>query len=66
MTPAEILSTELAEAARDLRARDEPFAFATIVRTAGTTAAQAAALTFPCEEASGTLSWPTSNQSIYQ
>ncbi|MGI3187143.1 XdhC family protein [Nioella aestuarii] len=40
MTPAEILSSDLADAAQDLRARDEPFAFATIVRTAGTTAAK--------------------------
>lgn len=40
MTPAEILSTDLAEAAQTLRARDEPFAFATIVRTAGLTAAK--------------------------
>lgn len=40
MTPAEILSTDLAEAAQQLRARDEPFAFATIVRTAGSTAAK--------------------------
>ena len=40
MTPAEVLSDDLAEAAQDLRARDEPFAFATIVRTAGSTAAK--------------------------
>src|SRR5210317_246963 len=40
MTPAEILSGDLAEAARALRDRDEPFAFATIVRTAGSTAAK--------------------------
>lgn len=40
MTPAEILSPDLAEAAEKLRARDEPFAFATIVRTAGATAAK--------------------------
>lgn len=40
MTPAEILSEDLAEAAQQLRARDEPFAFATIVRTAGSTAAK--------------------------
>ncbi len=40
MTPAEIQSGDLAEAAQDLRARDEPFAFATIVRTAGATAAK--------------------------
>jgi len=40
MTPAEVQSTDLAEAAQELRARDEPFAFATIVRTAGATAAK--------------------------
>lgn len=40
MTPAEVLSTDLAEAAQELRAKDEPFAFATIVRTAGATAAK--------------------------
>jgi len=40
MTPAEILSTDLADAAQELRARQEPFAFATIVRTAGSTAAK--------------------------
>lgn len=40
MTPAEILSTDLAEMAQDLRQREEPFAFATIVRTAGVTAAK--------------------------
>lgn len=40
MTPAEILSTDLANAAQQLRDRHEPFAFATIVRTAGSTAAK--------------------------
>lgn len=40
MTPAEVLSGDLADAAQALRARDEPFAFATIVRTAGLTAAK--------------------------
>ena len=40
MTPAEILSDDIAEAAQALRERDEPFAFATIVRTAGSTAAK--------------------------
>lgn len=40
MTPAEILDTELAEAAQSLRDKQEPFAFATIVRTAGATAAK--------------------------
>lgn len=40
MTPAEVQSSDLAEAAQALRAREEPFAFATIVRTAGATAAK--------------------------
>ncbi|CUJ98373.1 xanthine dehydrogenase accessory protein XdhC [Ruegeria denitrificans] len=40
MTPAEFLSTDLAQAAQELRDKDEPFAFATIVRTAGSTAAK--------------------------
>lgn len=40
MTPAEVLSTDLAEAAQTLRDNSEPFAFATIVRTAGSTAAK--------------------------
>lgn len=40
MTPAEILSSDLADTAQALRERAEPFAFATIVRTAGPTAAK--------------------------
>ena len=40
MTPAEIISEDLADAAQTLRKNDEPFAFATIVRTAGATAAK--------------------------
>jgi xanthine dehydrogenase accessory factor len=40
MTPAEFLSEELTDVAATLRAKDEPFAFATIVRTAGATAAK--------------------------
>lgn len=40
MSPAEILDIDLADAAKDLRARQVPFAFATIVRTAGSTAAK--------------------------
>ena len=40
MTPAEFLSDDLADVARDLRTKDKPFAFATIVRTAGPTAAK--------------------------
>jgi len=40
MSPAEVLDVDLAEAAQDLRERQEPFAFAIIVRTAGATAAK--------------------------
>ncbi|MCK0095975.1 XdhC family protein [Yoonia sp. F2084L] len=40
MTPAEFLSDELADVASALRTKEEPFAFATIVRTAGATAAK--------------------------
>lgn len=40
MSPAEVLSQDLADAAQTLRQRNEPFAFATIVRTAGATAAK--------------------------
>lgn len=40
MTPAEILSEDMADVANALRTKDEPFAFATIVRTAGSTAAK--------------------------
>lgn len=40
MSPAEILDTDLAEAAQGLRDQHKPFAFATIVRTAGATAAK--------------------------
>lgn len=40
MTPAEITTPEIAAAAEDLRARHEPFAFATVIRTAGSTAAK--------------------------
>lgn len=40
MTPAEFMSEELADVANDLRTKEQPFAFATIVRTAGATAAK--------------------------
>lgn len=40
MSPAEILDTDLADAAQQLRDRHLPFAFATIIRTAGSTAAK--------------------------
>lgn len=40
MTPAEFQSGDIAQAAEELRAKAQPFAFATIVRTAGATAAK--------------------------
>jgi xanthine dehydrogenase accessory factor len=40
VSPAEILSTDMTEAAQALRDKHEPFAFATIVRTMGSTAAK--------------------------
>jgi xanthine dehydrogenase accessory factor len=40
MTPAELTDTDIAALARDLRARGEPFAIATVIRTAGATAAK--------------------------
>lgn len=40
MTPAEVISDDMAETAQVLRDRKEPFAFATIVRTVGSTAAK--------------------------
>ena len=40
MSPAEVLDTDLADAAQQLRAQQLRFAFATIVRTAGATAAK--------------------------
>jgi len=40
MTPAELFSTDLAQAAQQMRDNQEPFAFATIVRTVGATAAK--------------------------
>ncbi|KPA21621.1 XdhC and CoxI family protein [Shimia sp. SK013] len=40
MTPAEFMDADLAQTVSALRDKDEPFAFATIVRTAGTTAAK--------------------------
>lgn len=40
MTPAELTEPELASLARDMRARGEPFAIATVIRTLGATAAK--------------------------
>lgn len=40
MTPAELTDHEIADIARDMRARGEPFAIATVIRTLGATAAK--------------------------
>lgn len=40
MTPAELTDVDIAEVAEDLRARGEPFAIATVIRTLGATAAK--------------------------
>jgi xanthine dehydrogenase accessory factor len=40
MTPAELTDTEIATLAQEMRARGEPFAIATVVRTLGATAAK--------------------------
>ena len=40
MTPAELTDSEIAELAQDMRARGEPFAIATVIRTLGATAAK--------------------------
>ena len=40
MTPAELTDLDLADVARDMRARGEPFAIATVIRTLGATAAK--------------------------
>lgn len=40
MMPKELMPADLSEAVEELRDRDEPFAFATIVRTAGATSAK--------------------------
>ena len=40
MTPAELTDPDIAELALDLRTRGQPFAIATVIRTAGATAAQ--------------------------
>jgi len=53
MTPAEILSPELTEKVDALRAAEQPFAFATIVRTVGSTAAKPGAKALLAED--GTL-----------
>ena len=50
MTPAEILSPELTEKVDALRAEDKPFAFATIVRTVGSTAAKPGAKALLAED----------------
>ena len=40
MTPAELTDADIAEMAKDMRARGEPFAIATVIRTMGATAAK--------------------------
>lgn len=40
MTPAELTDTDMASLAKEMRARGEPFAIATVVRTLGATAAK--------------------------
>lgn len=40
MTPAEMIDTDMATLAQEMRARGEPFAIATVVRTLGATAAK--------------------------
>ena len=40
MTPAELIDHEISDVARDMRARGEPFAIATVIRTLGATAAK--------------------------
>lgn len=40
MTPAELTDTDIANLAKDMRARGEPFAIATVIRTLGATAAK--------------------------
>ena len=50
MTPAEILSPELTEKVDALRAAEKPFAFATIVRTIGSTAAKPGAKALLAED----------------
>lgn len=57
MSPAEILDTDLAEAAQDLRSRQVPFAFATIVRTAGSTAAKPGAKALLSADGTIILGW---------
>ena len=57
MTPAEVLSSDLAQAAQQLRDQDQPFAFATIVRTAGATAAKPGAKALLSEDGTILRGW---------
>ena len=57
MSPAEILSSDLAQAAKELRDADQPFAFATIVRTVGTTAAKPGAKALLSEDGAIIHGW---------
>lgn len=53
MTPAELTDADIAELAQEMRASGEPFAIATVVRTAGSTAAKPGAKALL--DASGTI-----------
>ena len=57
MTPAEILSPELTEKVDALRAAEKPFAFATIVRTVGSTAAKPGAKALLAEDGTILEGW---------
>ena len=57
MTTAEILSPELTEKVDALRAADKPFAFATIVRTVGSTAAKPGAKALLAEDGTILEGW---------
>ena len=57
MTPAEILSPELTEKVDAQRAADKPFAFATIVRTVGSTAAKPGAKALLAEDGTILEGW---------
>jgi len=57
MTPAEIIEPELSQMAQTMRAEDKPFAFATIVRTVGSTAAKPGAKALLAEDGTILEGW---------
>jgi len=57
MTPAEIIAPELSDIAEQLRAEAKPFAFATIVRTVGSTAAKPGARALLAEDGTILEGW---------